>query len=1321
MQRCTRCGGNVPDNAVFCVYCGSPFNSVMDRPLTISEYPTARLPAFTSTAVSTPRMFTLTGKKERIVRTTIGEYPTSLQPMIPSNAVMPTFITGEQGYTQVDEGYDMVEQIPFEETDHQDWPRRSLLTGAAAAEVLANGRLAPFGNLPLTQGTPFMNGAPLAQGTPFMNGAPLVQGAPFMNGAPLAQGVSVASSHASVFSGEDVFYSPSSASPPPPATPPDPSWQSFPAERATPSWGLPPAPLAASQVWHKQRHRRRTGKFHTHNALLKGTLISISGVLILATFVAILLVISPPTLTLNGVLSGNVVVTSGGSLHVHGSGFVPLGAVDLMLDTEVPLARVGMDANGKVFYGIVRASHSPHSYRTLARAKATHYALSLTPGGQPKNLGASATVGIDGIFDATIAVGTDWPLGPHTIHARERLTGRETSLSFRIVAQKSLLRVSATTLDFGKLPAGNKATLPIVISNAGPETLTWMADVSKVSWLKLQSSLGKIDAGGLEQVLNVTVDASRLVPGRYTAPLNITSSGGNALVTIVVEVVPNTGKPQAVLRVTPSTLSFGTLGATQQATLLLEVANVGAKSLIWHASKGGANWLMLDTGTGTIQAGGIPESIHVTVDTSKLANGPYSGTLQITSSGGNVNVPVSLSVTGSTVAPGTPTPNSTPPAPPTLIVSPSGFNANTDCGYNASQGWTCTATVSNLKSTQATLSWSATTLGINGVTLTPSSGNLSPGQSMAVSIFVPNTVCPANVDLTFSGPGNAQDMLWSCATPQISASPSSLPTGCVSCVVTLSLAQGTQGDANWSASSPYLAGVTFFPSQGVLLAGQPLQVMVTLPASACPPSAAFAFQGPANTASITWTCIPPKLTVGPTSLDFGTLQAGKTAAHTVRIGNSGGRPLNWNADTGGTSWLTLSNMGSTLAPGGSTTLNVTVNSANLAPGGYSATVNITSDGGKTSLVIIMTVASPPAALKVKPTNLSFNTVQGTTAPSTQAFTVSNTGGQPLNWTAQTDGSSWLSIDNSGSTVAPGSAVTVHVKVNPTGLAAGSYSATVHVSSNGGNAQIGVSLTVAASPPVLTVNPGSLNFNNISPGNTSTQTLKVSDSGGQPLTWTAQTDGSSWLSIDNTGSTINGGTSASIHVTVNTTSLAAGQSYSATITVNSNGGGPTQISLQLTVAAPPPPKLCNLSPGQLNFGSVASGASSTLTLTFSNCGGQPLMWTASGGDPACPQGWLCLDNNPSSSGNLNPGQRASIQVTVNTAATLPAPGGPGPYSATIMFSTNEANGGNESVGVSVTVLPPVGSSTSPSSLNFLAFVCAVRWCHPLSRQLQSVHS
>src|SRR5436309_12768011 len=102
MQRCARCGGHVPDNAVFCAYCGSTFNPVTGRPLTISDYSTARLSALAPPSVSEPRMSTLTGKKERIIRTTSSDYPTSILPGMCSDAIMPTVITGEQSYQQAD-------------------------------------------------------------------------------------------------------------------------------------------------------------------------------------------------------------------------------------------------------------------------------------------------------------------------------------------------------------------------------------------------------------------------------------------------------------------------------------------------------------------------------------------------------------------------------------------------------------------------------------------------------------------------------------------------------------------------------------------------------------------------------------------------------------------------------------------------------------------------------------------------------------------------------------------------------------------------------------------------------------------------------------------------------------------------------------------------------------------------------------------------------------------------------------------------------------------------------------------------------------------
>ena len=64
----------------------------------------------------------------------------------------------------------------------------------------------------------------------------------------------------------------------------------------------------------------------------------------------------------------------------------------------------------------------------------------------------------------------------------------------------------------------------------------------------------------------------------------------------------------------------------------------------------------------------------------------------------------------------TPTPTPEPPSLPTLVASPSRFNANTNCRYNTSRGWTCVAILRSLKNAQAPLDWSATSSGIDGIT-----------------------------------------------------------------------------------------------------------------------------------------------------------------------------------------------------------------------------------------------------------------------------------------------------------------------------------------------------------------------------------------------------------------------------------------------------------------------------------------------------------------------------------------------------------------------------------------------------------------------------
>jgi len=74
--------------------------------------------------------------------------------------------------------------------------------------------------------------------------------------------------------------------------------------------------------------------------------------------------------------------------------------------------------------------------------------------------------------------------------------------------------------------------------------------------------------------------------------------------------------------------------------------------------------------------------------------------------------------------------------------------------------------------------WSATSSGISGITLSPSSGTLPAGGSTTVHIAVPNTPCPANATLSFTGPNNTVSVPWKCVA-QVQSYPDSGSPGAV--------------------------------------------------------------------------------------------------------------------------------------------------------------------------------------------------------------------------------------------------------------------------------------------------------------------------------------------------------------------------------------------------------------------------------------------------------------------------------------------------------------------------------------------------------------
>ena len=124
--------------------------------------------------------------------------------------------------------------------------------------------------------------------------------------------------------------------------------------------------------------------------------------------------------------------------------------------------------------------------------------------------------------------------------------------------------------------------------------------------------------------------------------------------------------------------------------------------------------------------------------------------------------------------------------------------------------------------------------------------------------------------------------------------------------------------------------------------------------------------------------------------------------------------------------------------------------------------------------------------------------------------MSNAGGGTLSFT-DTDDASWLTV-----TPASGSApATLSAAVNVAGLAQGTYTATVTVTSAGTSGSpklIPVTLTVGppAPAPVLTTSPASLTFSGVAGGaNPAAQNVSVTNTGGGTLSYTA-TDNQTWI-------------------------------------------------------------------------------------------------------------------------------------------------------------------------------------------------------------------
>jgi uncharacterized protein (TIGR03437 family) len=385
--------------------------------------------------------------------------------------------------------------------------------------------------------------------------------------------------------------------------------------------------------------------------------------------------------------------------------------------------------------------------------------------------------------------------------------------------------------------------------------------------------------------------------------------------------------------------------------------------------------------------------------------------------------------------------------------------------------------------------------------------------------------------------------------------------------------------------------------------------------------------------------------------------------------------------------------------------------ANAPPGAFSVTVTtLRGTSGAVSFTI-----SPPPLITLSTAALSFNYIQGNSAPAAQSFGVLSAGGT-ANYSvsaATSTGGDWLAVSPaSGQT--PGN-VLVSLQ-NLTAMTPGMYEGTLTIQPQNSSivAQtIAVSLQVTSVQPQVSLSSKDLRFSVNASSPAVTGYIQVLNTGGGTVNYSVAPGPASWLTISCGGQ---GSATPSnpglICVQLNPANLSA-STYFDSLTVTSAGQQlPVNVTLQVSSSA----TSILLSSTGMTFTAIAGASNvspASQTVAVLNTGQGTMNWTAQLSGSAA---WLTLSSASGSSQALGASQPA-ITFTPNPVGlaagnyyalanvTVPdgsAPNSPAPI--TVLLRVLPAN----------TQLPPTVSTSG------LIFTAAAGGAAPAAQQINLVN-
>jgi hypothetical protein len=340
-----------------------------------------------------------------------------------------------------------------------------------------------------------------------------------------------------------------------------------------------------------------------------------------------------------------------------------------------------------------------------------------------------------------------------------------------------------------------------------------------------------------------------------------------------------------------------------------------------------------------------------------------------------------------------------------------------------------------------------------------------------------------------------------------------------------------------------------------------------------------------------------------------------------------------------------------------------------------------------------------SAANISPSSLSFGPQAAGTTSTPQTATLSSTGTTPFQITSvQTTGAfsattTCPTLGNPGgfSGIAAGNSCAYNVTfAPPAGSSPGTPTGTLTVNgTNGASLVVSLTGTVPSPPPTVSLSTMSLSFASQTVGTTSSpKSVILTNTGNFSLTIASITASQQFSESDNCGASLVGGASCTINISFAPTSAGA---VSGILTLTDDAtNSPQSVTLSGTGLAP---TAVSLSPSSLTFPATPVGTTSDpQTITLTNTGGATLNITVIGyTNPFLLPSQNCL-------GTLTSG--ASCQMTVTFRPTAG-----GPVSGYLQV-TDDATGSPQSVTLSGTGIAPAAVSLSPSTLTFAPQVIGI---------------